>query len=184
MFEHGLVLRREHGDEGFEFLFHEPSQRWVGHEMQLAVPVARRLPDPLVPKDQSALLQVRLVGRKAIEDATILGGAANVQLQTLPTLGDWHWWWITRMLGDVELDGAQHLDVRLFWPDAERPEHEPSRRSEPRERFTLSRPDEEPPGRWGRWRRGEREVGTPPLPPFELRCRTNFWPSPWHPPRS
>ena len=33
----GMVLRREHGAEGFEYLFHEPTGKWVGRECQVRI---------------------------------------------------------------------------------------------------------------------------------------------------
>jgi len=189
---HGLELRPERGSDGFLYLFHPPSERWVGHEIQLAVPAARPLPEPLVPPRQEARMQVLLFGGLSIESAHIPGGVGNRQVMELPTLGTWHWWWITKAVGDVELRRPQRLGVQLFWPEGG------TRRAEPLELFDLPAIDAEPPQQWTRWRRASRVVdsadaamaaarGKAGVPlaesnieqPFELRCRAALWETPY-----
>jgi hypothetical protein len=189
---HGLVLRPERGTDGFPYLYHPPSERWVGHEIQLTVPARRPMPEPLVVPRQEARMQVLLFGGLSVESAHIDGGVGNRQVQELPTLGTWHWWWISKPIGDVELRRPQHLGVQVLWPEGD------TRRAEPMELFELPPVDAEPPQQWTRWRRASRVVDGADAAraalrgkagvtlaeskvelPFELRCRAGLWETPY-----
>lgn len=195
---HGLVLRREHGEQGFPFLYHPPSGKWVGQEIQLAVPASRPLPVPLEARGQEALMKVSLFGGLTIEDANIAGGIANRQVAKLENGGDWYWWWINKPMGDTELKRPQRLGVQVFWPDPLQPDRVRSRRADPMELFVLPEIDLAAPGQWSPWRRAESVVEgasaaqdalrgkvTPNpetlLQPFELRARAGLWDTPYRP---
>lgn len=197
---HGFELRPEHGREGFPFLFHAPSGSWAGQEIQLAVPAARPMPDPLAPARQEPLMHILLFGGLTIEHASVAGGIGNRQLRTLESHGDWYWWWINRPIGDVELRRTQRLGVQVYWPEPQSP---PGNRStpEPMEVFDLPEIDELPPRQWTPWRRASYVIdgvdakfraarGNLPSEsqatvriafPFELRCRTALWETPYRP---
>ena len=195
---HELVLRPERGTEGFPYLYHEPSGKWVGQEIQLAVPAARPMPDPLVSPKYEYRMEVLMFGGLTIDRAAIVGGVGNRQLQQLPTLGDWYWWWINKSIGDVELRRTQRLGVQITWPDAEAGAS--ARGPEPMEVFDLPDIDAQPPQQWTRWQRASAVVEGPDaqfkvakgrLPklverpdfPFELRCRAALWDTPFRPRR-
>jgi hypothetical protein len=194
---HGIRLRREHGSEGFEYLYHEPSQQWVGQECQLRVAAARPLPEPLSPPGRERSFVVQQFGGLTIENARILGGVTNMQ-----RAGDWRWWWIDKSMGDTELKRAQRLGVQLFWPGAQA-DDDRARRAEPMELFQLPEIDVLPPGQWTPWKRADAAVdaanaawqvangrapggGDASVPqwPFEVRCRAALWETPYFRKRS
>lgn len=192
---HGLALRPERGTEGFLYLHHADSGKWVGQEIQLAVPAARPLPEPLAPPGRSAQMEVLLFGGLTIESAAVVGGVGNRQLQQLPSLGDWYWWWINKPIGDVELRRRQRLGVQIAWPSADA--HDTTaQRLDPMEVFDLPEIDAQPLGVWTPWQRASAVVdgvdarfqvargrfdagrAEPPVLPFELRSRSALWDSP------
>jgi hypothetical protein len=196
--QHDLELRPEHGTEGFPYLFHRPSGLWVGQDIQLAVPAARPLPDPLAPPKREAFLQVLWFGGLTIESASITGGVANRQVQQTPTAGPWYWWWIKKAIGDPELRRTQRLGVQIAWPQDDI--NGSARRYEPMEVFELPPIDAQPPGQWTPFKRADdvvagedaqftvvkRKSSTSahaelPEFPFELRARAQLWETPYRP---
>lgn len=181
----GMRLKPERGDEGFLYVFHEPSERWIGRECQVRVPVARALPEPLAPEGQSERLELRLFGRKSAASLTPLGGVRNEQ-----RFADWRWWWLSLPVGDIDLLSPQRLGVQLRWPE----QSEAPNAAEAMEVFVLPPIDALPPEVWSEWRGPDRwrtkdgawydEVHrrepTKPGPtrsehPFEIRCRAGLW---------
>jgi hypothetical protein len=191
----GLALRPERGTEGFPYVYHVPSGKWVGQELQLAVPVARPLPDPLVPPGRSPHMEVLLFGGLSIESAAVVGGVGNRQLLELPSLGQWYWWWINKSVGDVELRRRQRLGVQVVWPATADP-GTAVQRMEPLEVFDIPAIDAQPLNVWTPWQRADAVVDGPdarfevakgrsgavpaklPAYPFELRCRAAPWDTP------
>ena len=183
--KHGMVLRREYGTEGFEYVFHEPTGKWIGRECQVRIMDDRRLPDPLVLTGESPAVSMSLFGPLSVSSAPILGGIENVQ-----RFERWRWWWVDIPMGDDALKSGHRLGVQVTWPPAGGG-HE---RVEPMEVFVLPPIDSQPPGTWTAWkgpdslRAGEsawhgevhrrRSPGSPVVgatPPFEVRCRAGLW---------
>ncbi len=183
----GMVLRREHGAEGFEYLFHQPSGKWVGRECQVRILDDRRLPDPLVLSGPHPAVSIQLFGPLSVQSAPILGGIENVQ-----RFERYRWWWLDIPMGDdvVKAKAPQRLGVQVAWP----PTGDGGERVDPMEVFVLPPIATAPPETWTPWRgpdslrggtsawhaevhgRGSREpalVG--PTPTFELRCRAALW---------
>lgn len=192
---HGLRLRPEYGDQGFEYVFDETSQRWVGQECQLRVLAERPLPVPLQRPDYAPTLVVQQFGGLTIDNARVLGGIANVQQEP-----PWVWWWIDKAIGDYELKRPQRLGVQLHWPDEPLADKagEQRPRSEALELFVLPAIDALPPGQWGPWQRAVSLVDAGNAAwqvangrqtkagnvadlrwPFELRCRAALWETPY-----
>ena len=182
---HGIVLRREYGTEGFEYLFHEPTGKWVGRECQVRIRDDRRLPDPLVLTGSSPAISIQLFGPLAVESAPITGGIQNVQ-----RFERYRWWWLNIPMGDDALKSPPRLGVQVTWP----PASDDSERTEPMEIFVLPPIDTAPPETWTPWkrphslrsgksawhaevhRRRPREAApTGPSPTFEVRCRAALW---------
>jgi hypothetical protein len=182
---HGLVLRREHGTEGFEYLFHEPSGKWVGRECQVRILDDRRLPDPLGLTGPSPAISIQLFGPLTVESAPITGGIQNVQ-----RFERYRWWWLNIPMGDDVLKSLQRLGIQVAWP----PAGDGSRSVDPMEIFILPPIDTAPPETWTAWkgpdslRAGESAwhaeahrraprgpAPTGPLPTFEVRCRAGLW---------
>ena len=186
----GMRLRAEYGTQGFEFVFHEPSQKWVGQECQVRVLASRKLPEPLAPAKQDPWLSMQLFGGLSVETASITGGVQNVQ-----RFEAWRWWWFNRAVGDVELKSPQRLGVQVSWPS---PKGAGDAITEPMEIFTLPSIDGLPPETWTSWRGPEalragsdawyaevhRRNGRQLVPadlaqPFEIRCRAGLWETPY-----
>ena len=184
---HGMVLRREYDAEGFEYLFHEPTGKWVGRECQIRILDDRRLPDPLVLTGQRQAISIQLFGRLTVESAPITGGIENVQ-----RFERYRWWWLNIPMGDdvVNSSSPQRLGVQVTWPLA----RDGSERTEPMEIFVLPPIDAAPPETWTAWkgpdslrsgesawhaevhRRRPRETAPiGPTPTFEVRCRAALW---------
>jgi hypothetical protein len=185
--KHGLVLRREYGTEGFEYLFHEPSGKWVGRECEVRIEDKRRLPDPLVLTGPNPALSILLFGGLTTESAPITGGIENVQ-----RFETYRWWWLAIPMGDdvVNSKSAQRVGVQVTWP----PASDGSQEIEPMEVFVLPPIDSLPPETWTAWegphtlRAGEsawhgevhRKLAPEPAPvgrtpTFEVRCRAGLW---------
>lgn len=184
---HDLVLRPEHGEEGFPYLFHRPTGRWVGRECQLRVQASRPLPEPLQPAQRESPLAIVLFGRLTAEPLQPSGGIGNAQRHA-----QWVWWWLAQAVGDVELKGNARIGVQVSWPghgDAA---------AEAMEVFELPAIDALPPETWSPWRPPDRyqvgrdawhaeahrrpaaiEAPVAKLPPFELRCRAGLWRTPF-----
>ncbi|CAG0962482.1 hypothetical protein BURK2_00815 [Burkholderiales bacterium] len=180
---HGMRLKPEGRDEGFLYLFHEPSGLWVGRECQLRVPLARALPEPLAPERQSERLQLHLIGAKSVESLTPSGGMRNEQ-----RFGTWRWWWLSMPVGDIDLPGPQRLGVQLHWP----PEANAPAEADTLEIFDLPAIDAAPPEVWSEWRgpdrwragksawrdelrRSQGADAPKSANPFEIRCRAGLW---------
>jgi hypothetical protein len=184
---HGMVLRREYGTEGFEYLFHEPTGKWVGRECQVRILDDRRLPNPLVLTGPSPAISIQLYGGLTVESAPIMGGIRNVQ-----RFEKYRWWWLDIPMGDdvVKSKAPQRLGVQVTWP----PATDGSEQVEPMEIFVLPPIDTAPPETWTSWkgpdslragksawhaevhRRLSREPApTGPTPTFEVRCRAALW---------
>jgi len=183
----GMVLRREYGAEGFEYLFHEPSGKWVGQECQVRILDDRRLPDPLVLTGPHPAVSIQLFGPLSVQSAPILGGIENVQ-----RFERYRWWWLNIPMGDdvVKARAPQRLGVQVAWP----PAGDGGERVHPMEAFVPPPIDVAPPETWTAWkgpdslragpaawhaevyRRGAREPALAgPTPTFELRCRAALW---------
>ena len=186
----GMRLRPEYGTEGFEYVFHEPSQKWVGLECQVRVLASRKLPEPLAPPRQDPLLSMQIFGGMSVESASITGGVQNVQ-----RFESYRWWWFNRAVGDVELKSPQRLGVQVSWPS---PAATVDSVTEPMEIFNLPPIDGLPPETWTSWRGPDalragtdawyaevhRRKGREPVPadlaqPFEIRCRAGLWDTPY-----
>jgi hypothetical protein len=180
----GMRLKPERGNEGFLYLFHEPSGHWVGRECQIRVPLARALPEPLAPEQQSVGLELRLFGGKSVESLSPLGGVRNEQRFEI-----WRWWWLSMPVGDLDLAHPQRLGVQLRWPNQADPTA-----AEAMEIFVLPPIDESPPEVWSAWRgpdhwrtgseawydeihsRGPvQKISRRSEYPFEIRCRAGLW---------
>jgi hypothetical protein len=185
--EHGMVLRREYGTEGFEYVFHGPTGKWIGRECQVRIPDDRKLPHPLVLTGAHPAISMKLFGGLTVESAPILGGIENVQ-----RFERYRWWWLSIPMGDdvVKAKAPQRVGVQVTWP----PTTDGGERVEPMEIFVLPPIDTHPPETWGAWkgpdslragesawhgevhRRRSREptpVGATPT--FEVRCRAGLW---------
>ncbi len=180
---HGMRLKPEGRDDGFLYLFHEPSGLWVGRECQVRVPLARPLPEPLAPERQSERLELRLFGAKSVGSLTPLGGIRNEQ-----RFDTWRWWWISMPVGDIDLPGPQRLGVQLLWP----PEADAPAEADTLEIFDLPAIDAAPPEVWSEWRGPDRwragksawrdelrrtqgADAAKSAKPFEIRCRAGLW---------
>jgi hypothetical protein len=185
--KNGMVLRREYGTEGFEYLFHEPSGKWVGRECQVRIHDERRLPDPLILEGPNPAISILLFGGLTVESAPIAGGIQNVQ-----RFEKYLWWWLNIPMGDdvVKSKAPQRLGVQVTWPAAS----DGSQQVEPMEIFVLPPIDTAPPETWSDWRApdsgraGEsawyaevhRKLAREPspsvqTPTFEVRCRAGLW---------
>lgn len=189
-FAHDMQLAHERGDEGFLYMAHPPSGKWIGRECQLRVPAQRPLPEPLAPDRADPLLSVLVFGSVSAASASIVGGVRNVQV-----FQNWRWWWINMPVDDGELRRPPRLGVQVFHPAADAPRN---RMAEPMEVFELPRIDALPPQAWSDWagpssiRAGHQAWHTevhrradttspPPGPgfPFEVRCRAGLWDTPF-----
>lgn len=183
--KHGMVLRREYGTEGFEYVFHEPTGKWIGRECQVRIHDDRRLPDPLELAGSSPAISMSLFGPLSVSSAPILGGIENVQ-----RADRWRWWWLDIPMGDDAVKSGHRLGVQVTWPPAGGGDE----RVEPMEIFVLPPIDSQPPGTWMAWkgpdslRAGEsawhaevhrRRAPASPVvgatPMFEVRCRAGLW---------
>jgi hypothetical protein len=183
--KHGMVLRREYGTEGFEYVFHEPTGKWIGRECQVRILDDRRLPDPLMLAGASAAVSMKLFGPLSVESAPILGGIENVQ-----RFERWRWWWLDIPMGDDALKSGHRLGVQVTWP----PTGGGQERVEPMEVFVLPAIDSQPPGTWTVWkgpnslrageaawhgevhrRRSNETAAVGATPTFEVRCRAGLW---------
>lgn len=185
-----MVLRREYGTEGFEYVFHEPTGKWIGRECQVRILDDRKLPDPLVLTGEHPAISMKLFGGLTVESAPILGGIENVQ-----RFERYRWWWLNIPMGDdvVNAKAPQRIGVQVAWPSTAE-----GGRVEPMELFVLPPIDTHPPETWtafkgpdalrageSAWhgevhRRRSREpapVGATPR--FEVRCRAGLWATPF-----
>src|SRR5262245_4853932 len=140
---HGMVLRREYGTEGFEYLFHEPTGKWVGRECQVRILDDRKLPDPLVLTGPNPAISMQLFGGLTAGSAPIAGGIQNVQ-----RFERYRWWWLDIPMGDDVLKAPQRLGVQVTWPSA----GDGGGQVEPMEIFVLPPIDTAPPDTWTPWK--------------------------------
>ena len=150
--------------------------QWMNRHCELRVPVARKLPDPLMTDESGSLLSVEMFKPETAQ-------TAGLRSVTFEVRDEFRVWTIDDVLDEADVAGRTSYDVQVAWPQRGQ-----ETRHDPLELFHLPGLQNDPPDTWSPWvvasatREGAfgwwSEVqGAPPDPPqpiahpFELRCQ-------------